>query len=403
MFSAGMYVTGSGIASGTTITSVTINFISGAVTINLSSAVTAAIPAATTLQFSSMANACSTITLEANAANVGLAIGEGVTGTGIPAGTVITAIASDNNTGLGSGLVLVTLSNAVTGLTPNPIAAPQVITFNPVSPGSYASVITAANSNIIPGMVVVGSGLLEGTIITEVNGTSIKLSQPIQAGATSPMSFTFYPKNFEGSGAFVYDSPNNYAAGLNHTLQIGDGVSTQKGSVTTYGFNCVFQKYFSGGMLSLGNLIVDAPDGASRFMNSMTGLGNNGSCNMNVQGDFTITPGSAFRKYGANSTIYLGGNLINNGTLLTAWSGITLYMGNFINGSAVASTTAQSVSGTGTFTTSLWSLSSGKTNANLNSLTVNNTSVSGVTLNRPMWIPGVTLTTGILRTSSTNL
>ena len=67
MFSAGMYVTGSGIASGTTITSVTINFISGAVTINLSSAVTAAIPAATTLQFSSMANACSTITKEIRA------------------------------------------------------------------------------------------------------------------------------------------------------------------------------------------------------------------------------------------------------------------------------------------------------------------------------------------------
>jgi hypothetical protein len=403
MYSAGMHVTGTGIAAGTTISSLTVNMISGAVTINLSAAVNAAIPAATVLQFSSMANACSTITLEANDANVGLAVGEGVSGNGIPVGTVITAIASNNLTGLGSGLVLVTLSNAVTGLTPNPIAAPQTITFNPVSPGSYASVITVANSNIIPGMVVVGSGLLEGTIITEVNGTSIKLSQPIQAGATSPLSFTFYPKNFEGSGAFVYDSPNNYAAGLNHTLQIGDGVSTQKGSVTTYGFNCVFQKYFSGGMLSLGNLIVDAPDGASRFMNSMTGLGNNGSCNMNVQGDFTITPGSAFRKYGANSTIYLGGNLLNNGTLLTASAGVALYMGNFINGAAVATTTAQSISGTGTYSSNLWALTAGKVNANLSSLNVNNTSASGVTLNRPMWIPGVTLTTGILRTSSTNL
>ena len=403
MYSAGMYVTGTGIAAGTTISSVSVNMITGAVTINLSAGATAAIPAATVLQFSAMANGCSTITMEANAANTGLAIGEGVSGTGIPAGTVITAIASDNFTGLGSGLVMVTLSNAVTGLTTNPIGAAQAITFNPASPGSYASVLTASNSNIVPGMVVAGPGLLEGTFITDITGTSIKFSQPIQTGAPSPLSLTFYPKNFEGSGAFVYDSSNNYAAGLNHTLQIGDGVSTQKGSITTYGFNCVFQKYIVAGMLSLGNLIVDAPDGASRFMNSMTGLGNNGSCNMNVQGDFTITPGSVFRKNGANSTIYLGGNLINNGTMLTASAGVGLYMGNFINGTAVAATTAQSISGTGTYSSNLWALTAGKVNANLSSITINNTSASGVTMNRPMWIPSVTLTTGILRTTSANL
>jgi len=403
MYSAGMYVTGTGIAAGTTISSVSVNMATGAVTINLSSGATAAIPAATVLQFSSMANGCSTITMEANTANTGLAIGEGVSGTGIPAGTVITAIASDNFTGLGSGLVMVTLSNAVTGLTTNPIGASQAITFNPVSPGSYASVLTASNSNIVPGMVVAGPGLLEGTFITDITGTAIKFSQPIQSGAPSPLSLTFYPKNFEGSGAFVYDSSNNYAAGLNHTLQIGDGVSTQKGSVTTYGYNCVFQKYIVAGMLSLGNLIVDAPDGASRFMNSMTGLGNNGACNMNVQGDFTITPGSVFRKNGANSTIYLGGNLINNGTMLTASAGVGLYMGNFINGVAVATNTPQSISGTGTYSSNLWALTAGKVNANLSSITINNTSASGVTLNRPMWIPSVTLTTGILRTTSANL
>ena len=403
MYSAGMYVTGTGIAAGTTISSVSVNIMTGAVTINLSVGTTAAIPAATVLQFSSMANGSSTITLEANTANTGLAVGEGVSGNGIPAGTVITSVTSDNFTGLGSGLVLVTLSNPITGLTTNPIAASQIITFNPVSPGSYASVLTASNSNIVPGMVVAGPGLLEGTFITDITGTSIKFSQPIQTGAPSPLSLTFYPKNFEGSGAFVYDSSNNYAAGLNHTLQIGDGVSTQKGSITTYGFNCVFQKYIVAGMLSLGNLIVDAPDGASRFMNSMTGLGNNGSCNMNVQGDFTITSGSVFRKNGANSTIYLGGNLINNGTMLTASAGVGLYMGNFINGTAVAATTAQSISGTGTYSSNLWALTAGKVNANLSSITINNTSASGVTMNRPMWIPSVTLTTGILRTTSANL
>jgi hypothetical protein len=292
MYSVGMYVTGTGIAPGTTITSITIGFPTPSITINLSTATTAVIAASSVLQFSSMANACKTITLAINTANIGLALGYGVSGTGIPAGTVISAIVSNSNINLGSGLVMVTLSNAVTGLPTSPITSAQTITFNPVYPGSYASVLSAANPNIKIGMIVSGAGLLEGTYVTEITDTSIRFSQPIQVGATSPLSLSFYPKNFEGSGAFVYDSPNNYAAGLNHTLQIGDGVSTQKGAVTTYGFNCIFQKYIVGGMLSLGNLIVDAPDGASRFMNVMTGLGNNGSCNMNAQGDFTITSGS---------------------------------------------------------------------------------------------------------------
>jgi len=401
-YAAGMYVYGTGIASGTTIASFSVNF-SGVVTITLSAATTATITGSSVLQFSSMTNGCNKITLAINAANAGLAVGEGVSGTGIPAGTVIVSASPDNFSSIGSGLVSVTLSNAVTGLSPNPIAAAQSITFNPVSPGSYASVLTAANSNILPGMIVSGAGLLDGTYVTEISGTAIKFSQPIQGNTPSTLSLNFYSKNFEGSGAFIYDSPNHYAAGLNHTLQIGDGVSTQKGAVLTYGFNCVFQKYIVGGMLSLGNLIVNAPDGANRFMNSMTGLGNNGHCNMNVQGDFTITAGSAFRKHGANSTIYLGGNLINNGTLLTASAGVALYMGNFINGVVAPATVAQSISGSGTFASSLWALTAGKTGANLNSLTVNNISAEGVTLNRPMWIPGVTLTTGILRTTSTNL
>ena len=403
MYSAGMYVSGTGIAAGTKISSVTVNQISGAVSITLTNATTANITASTVLQFSSMANGCATVTVAMNASNANLAVGQGVSGTGIPTGTVITALKSDNFTGIGSGLVLVTLSNTVTGLPSDAITSAQTITFSPVSSGAYSTVLSAANTNIFTGMAVSGAGILDGTIVTDITGASVTFSQPIQSGAPSPMSLSFYTKNFEGSGAFVYDSPNHYNAGLGHTLQIGDGVSTQKGSVLTYGFNCIFQKYNVGGLLSLGNLIVNAPDGANRFMNVMTGMGNNNSCNMNVQGDFTLNPGSTFKQYGANSTIYLGGNLVNNGTLLTASAGVTLYMGKFVNGVVAPATNAQSISGSGTFSSSLWALTAGKTAANLNGLTVNNTSASGVTLNLPMWIVGVTMTQGILHTSASNL
>jgi hypothetical protein len=399
-YAAGMYVSGTGIAAGTTITNVTINQISGAITLTLSTPTIATITASSVLQFSSMTNGCNLITLAINPANAGLAAGQAVSGTGIPAGTVIVSASADNFTSIASGLVSVKLSNPVTGLSPNPIAAAQPITFNAVTPGAYGTVLSVANSNIIPGMIVAATGLLEGTYVTDITGTTIKFSQPIQVGSPSPMSLSFYSKNFETSGAFVYDSPNHYAAGLGHTLQIGDGVSIQKSSVTTYGFNCVFQKYIVGGLLSLGNLIINAPDGNSRFMNSLTGPGNNGSCNMNVQGDFTITAGSVFKKHGANSTIYVGGNLINNGTFLTALGGITLTMGNFSNGFCVPSTVAQTISGTGTFSNNLYSLSAGYPGS-IPSLNINNTSSSGVTLAVAGFrTQGCTLTNGILHTSA---
>ena len=400
-YAVGMFVSGNaGIPAGTTIANVTVAAVGGAITLTLSAPTTAALTAASVLQFSSMTNGCNKITLATNSLNAGLNIGYGVSGNGIPVGTVISAIASDNFSGLGSGLVSVTLSNPVTGLSPNPSTASQAISFSTVAPGSFASVLTAANPNIIPGMIVSGTGLLEGTYVTEISGTGIRFSQPIQVGAPSPLALSFTPKNFESSGAFVYDSPNHYAAGLGHTLQIGDGISTQKGAVTTYGFNCVFQKYIINGLLSLGNLILNAPDGNSRFMNSMTGPGNNGSCNMNVQGNFTINAGSVFKKQGANSSLYVGGNLVNNGSFLTGLGGITLVMGNLYNGFCEPTTLPQTISGTGVFSNNLYSLASGYPGS-IPSLNINNTSSAGVTLAVAGFrAQSCTLTNGILRTST---
>jgi hypothetical protein len=67
--------------------------------------------------------------------------------------------------------------------------------------------------------------------------------------------------------------------------------------------------------------------------------------------------------------------------------------------SSVASTNAQTISGTGVFR----NLATSPT-ANLTSLSVNNASTGGVTLNAPLSVSGtLTLTAGKVNTTSTNL
>lgn len=156
---------------------------------------------------------------------------------------------------------------------------------------------------------------------------------------------------------------------------------------------------------TLGNLIVDAPNGDTRFMNaSNNNINNGGNSNfiVNVQNNLTITAGSAFRKTFANGIVYVGGNIVNNGSFNLPKTGTPLYLGNFINGVAVPTTLPQTISGTGSYLTNQWSLSSGLDNVALNNLTVNNTNPAGVTLTIPNFRVGssVIMTNGILHTSA---
>ena len=407
LFEVGQVVSGhANIVPGTTITNVAVAMFGfpPAITLTLSDAVTAPIAAGTPISYSSMKNGGSTVVLEANADNANLAIGQGVSGTGIQAGSTITGVVF-NGTGT-NFLTKVTLSTPVSGLATSPIDAQQTLTFGAVSEGANSTVLSAANPSIKAGMIVKGAGIKPGTFVTsDVTGTTLNLSEPIQAGAPTPLVMEFYPFNTQSSGSFIYASSNHYAAGLNHTLQIGDGVSTQNTSVVSNGFNCQFQGTGQG-LLSLGNLIVDAPNGDTRFMNvSNNNINNGGNASfiINVQNNLTITAGSAFRKTFANGIVYVGGNIVNNGSFNMPKAGTPLYLGNFIDGTAVPTTLPQTISGTGTFMTNQWSLTSGLDDVSLNSLTINNTNPAGVTLNVPNFRVGssVSMTNGILHTSST--
>ncbi|UOK42308.1 MULTISPECIES: T9SS type A sorting domain-containing protein [Flavobacterium] len=401
IFEAGQVVSGhANIVPGTKIQTVSVGGVGSppAITLTLDRPATGAIAAGTPISYSSMANGLFGVVIEPSAANANLSVGQSVSGTGIPVGAKITALAFN---GLGTNFVgKVTLSAAVSDLGTSPITAQQPITIAGVNPGASTVTLTAVNPNIVAGMNVSGSGIKPGTFLTDVTGAKLTLSEPIQAGAPSPLVMDFHVSNAQSSGSFIYASPNNYATGLNHTLQIGDGVSTHSSSLMTNGFNCQFQA--AGGLFSLGNLIVNnAPNGADRFMNVSSNNVNN-QYNMNVQNAFTVTAGSVFKKTFSNATVYVGGNIVNNGTINFPSGSTLLYLGNFINGVAVPTALPQTISGSGVFATNQWALTPGITNGSFPSLQVNNTSAQGVTISVPNFrlLSGVILTNGIVHTSA---
>jgi type IX secretion system substrate protein/Ig-like domain-containing protein len=403
LFEVGQVVSGhANIVAGTKIQTVTVAPFGSppAITLTLDTPATGAIAAGTPISYSSMLNNVASIVIEANAANANLALGQAVSGTGIQPGSTITGLMFN---GLGTNFVgKMTLSLPVTGLGTSPITSQQPLTVAAVNPGSYATILTVADPNIVIGMTVSGPGIKPGTFVADITGTKLTFSEPIQAGAPTPLVMNFQSFNTQSSGSFIYASANHYAAGLNHTLQIGDGVSTQHSTLISNGFNCQFQA--GGGLFSLGNLTVDAPNdtnGNSRFMNVSSNNSNN-AFNMNVQNAFTVTAGSTFKKTFANAVVYVGGNIVNNGTINFPRSSTPLYFGNFINGAAVPTSLPQTISGSGTFATNQYSVTGGIDTGSFPSLTVNNTSTAGVTISVPNFrLPsGVVMTNGIVHTSA---
>ncbi|MFN3969123.1 beta strand repeat-containing protein [Flavobacterium sp.] len=400
-FYVGQTISGTGIAPGTTVTVVTpgnIGF-TPPTTLTLSAPTTAAIPTGTMLTFSAMQNGSSSVIVAPNANNPLLSVGSAITGSGIQPGTTIVSLVIAGFDAANSN-IKINLSQPISGLPTSPATSAVTLSTPALTVGGSSVILPAANSSLFIGMPVSGTGLLTGTVITDVQGAKISFSNPIQPGVPTPMVFNAYPFNTTSSGSFIYSHPNHYAAGLNHTLQIGDGLSTQKPAVTTNGFNCQFQG-FSTGLFSLGNLTVNAPDGANRFMTSSSNNLNN-NYYMNVQNNFTITSGSAFRRTLTNTSIYVGGNIVNNGTMNLQWNSGGLYLGNRINGVEVPTSLPQTISGSGTFYANQWALT-GKLVPDMSvaSFAINNTNPAGVTLSVPNFRAStITLTNGILHTSA---
>lgn len=191
------------------------------------------------------------------------------------------------------------------------------------------------------------------------------------------------PHNVDAAYVFYY-STTNIATDITtgtHTFRLGDGVSATAGG--TNGFNIYT---WGSARFTFRNFEVNGGSATGRFIRTAYGFG--------INGNLTINAASEFRDSAV--TMYIGGNVVNNGTYTSTG---TLYLGTYVAGTIGASTAVQSIGGTGTYKNSLTT-----STANFTSLTVNNSNTGGVTLNIPLSLSGtLTLTAGKVNTTNTNL
>jgi hypothetical protein len=171
-----------------------------------------------------------------------------------------------------------------------------------------------------------------------------------------------------------------------HTIVFGDGTSTTDGGASAWNVDT----WVATSGMHWGNLVVNGPAGTNRFLTS--------TYQQPVRGDLTINAGGECRI----ASVYVRGNVVNNGTL-TSTTTLGFNDATFLNGGSLvftAATSAQSIGGSGTFR----NLTAAPT-ANLTGITVQNTSVGGVTMNLPLTMSGgnLILTDGKLNTTSTNM
>ncbi len=159
----------------------------------------------------------------------------------------------------------------------------------------------------------------------------------------------------------------NITAGLNHTIQMGDGVSTDAGG-NAVGFNV--DMWVSTGALKTGNYVINTLGGTNRHVTQ--------AYKVIVGGNLTVTSGEL--RFTVTGPYNVAGNIYvdTNATLTTS---VTLVLGDGSYTSSTALTNSpslvpQTVSGPGTFRNSTTT-----TTANFASLGINNTSAAGVTLN----------------------
>lgn len=182
------------------------------------------------------------------------------------------------------------------------------------------------------------------------------------------------------TNALAYSNSANYNCGVGHTLQYGDGISTDAGG-NAVGFRQ--NTWVGSGRIALGNIVVNSLGGTNRIITNTYTHG--------ISGNLTITSGDY-----QGSSYYVAGNIVNNGTLTTTG---TLFLAKYLGGTASAATDPQTISGSGVFRNSTTT-----TTASFSSLTVNNTSSGGVTPGIPLSVSStLTLTAGIVNTTAANI
>lgn len=172
---------------------------------------------------------------------------------------------------------------------------------------------------------------------------------------------------------FSYATAGNTNTTIGHTFRFGDGVSTD-GTTNTGGF--IFYCWPGTGGFRYGNLVVNG--GATNRNVSTTG---GTYAATPILGDLTINASSEFRNVSTvagTGTLYVGGNILNNGILTTGTAGVSFGQAFYASSTAITpvpATIAQTIGGSGLFRNNIVSASS---TANFAGLIFNNTSSAGV-------------------------
>jgi hypothetical protein len=237
----------------------------------------------------------------------------------------------------------------------------------------------AANS-VASGTNIFGFGTSGTGASLNLTGGTIIIVDP--HAATSSASGT------SNGHAFIYWG-NGYRSGINHTIQLGNGVSADAGGHTS---GLQYNTWPGTGYFIAGNLIIDASSGTNRFITCTYSFG--------IEKNLTLNSGELRL---STSTTKIGGDIsVNSNCILTSTGTVELSIWGVdltSSTSSAASTIAQTISGSGTFR----NLTTSPT-ASFTSLTVNNSNTSGVTLSIPLSISGtLTMTAGKINTSPTNL
>lgn len=219
------------------------------------------------------------------------------------------------------------------------------------------------------------ASVASGTAIVQINTHNLTLS-----GGT--MTIVDPHANATATNTFSFNTSLGHVnADTSHTLQLGNGTSSDTSANATNAFR--LNTWQSSSRISFGRLLLNCGSGTNRFVTTTYDFGVH---------NLTINANSELRQ---SSTLYVSGNLVNNGTLVST---STISMARFLSGTESASSQAQNITGTGSFINSTTS-----STANISSLTINNAS-TGVTLNVPIRVSGtLTLTRGKLNTTSTNI
>lgn len=313
-----------------------------------------------------------------------LAVGGGtvnITGTLTNAGTTTASSGTINVTAASTTGITNTGTFTVSGGT---VALSSVGNNNRTFSNATPGILTVSSGNLnIFGNLAVGTGCTfnqsGGTITVDGNDNGgansvasstvlVSIGSPLGSVTGGTMTIVDPPATGTARSFVMNFTSGNLQWGAGHTLIFGNG--STDASTNTSGFQ--FDTYVGsvGTQSMVGSVTVNGGNATNRWVTT-TSSSANGSF---IKGNLTINNGSELRDVTGGGALVLSGDLTNNGTM--SMTSVATRLATFTGSTEGATGNAQTIGGLGTFRNSLTS-----STANFINMTVNNSNVSGVTLN----------------------